>query len=452
VVHDPRDRQEFYDQILPFASWLDEEFNRWADDRDVRTNDTGKVVSSVARHAPQLIVPNAASAQLLGKVGRRLAYLGASKFSIDPLLITAGRHLLFLREHLRVAGQQLVVPLAQLLADHWATPQTAAERLSVPALEAWINPPSGIHGFLAAVAAEVAVNVGPVPPGAHDEALFDLVSQRRKAKKRGDAASIARAEAEIEARWCDLMRPAWDLCWDSLDRERTWTEAPSVARRWTADRRDFSAHIDWQRAAGRRRLRPTPRQAAITQSRLEQSLSTLITEEATDDPLRMLPLVLRNEALIGDVVRVDTTNRELSEKGQTRTYPLVTVECSHACAMRPGKELWWAAAPGDSSWLVREVSATAAGTTLITLRRSSSVTKNSRLPAVGATEAFSILFTKNYEPLFPKEADVPWTHRRTDDSESPDLDAGSTGVEPNPVDAPTDTIEVIEFRDRGDVE
>jgi hypothetical protein len=62
------------------------------------------------------------------------------------------------------------------------------------------------------------------------------------------------------------------------------------------------------------------------------------------------------------------------------------------------------------------------------------------------------LFTKNYEPLFPKEADVPWTHRRTDDSESPDLDAGSTGVEPNPVDAPTDTIEVIEFRDRGDVE
>jgi hypothetical protein len=436
VVHDPRNRQEFYDEVVPFAVWLDSYFGQFASPRVSRTKRDGAVVTT-ARSAPQLVVPNAASAELLGRLGRRLAYLATSKFTIDKSLVPAGRHLHFLRDHLRMPGQQLVVPLAQLLADHWATPQTNAERMSLPALFAWVDPPTGVHGYDAAEQAEVDTSVGPIPPGAHDEQLYDLLEQRRDLTKQ--KLSAVGKDREVEELWRGLVTPAWDLCWDVLDEELGWPEAASADRRWADDREAYTRHIDWQRAAGHRRVRKTLRQAARAHSDLERALARLTTEEATDDELRMLPYVLRDEAIIGEVVRLDTANRELTARGQRRTFPLVTLTCDHDCRMPLGKELWWGQDPGSKhGWIVREIIPTSRdrSTCTVTLRRVSSSDSRTALPLVGTSACFSMLKISTFQPLFPKEANMPWTHERPAGPDPSALDAAGAPTEVDPLGAP----------------
>ena len=408
IVHDPRDRQEFYNSIVPFTDWIDEYFHSFADDRDTRTARTGREWSTT-RRAPQVIVPNAASAQLLGRTGRRLAFLGASKFTVPPSLIPAGRHLLFLRDQIRVPGQQVLLPLTDLLANHWSTPQTGAERLSLPALLAWIDPPGGNDGFAAAEVAENSISVGPVPPGEHDEKLYDLVTARRQRLREGK--SVSKIESQIQSLWERLLLPAWDLCWDAIEAESRWPEAPSVQRRWEDDRKAYTRHIDWQRTAGHRRLREKPLQAARRLTELEQALSQLETEEATDDPVRMIPYALRGSAVMGSIVRVDDTNRERSPGGQMRTYPIVTVRCTHECPMPIGKKLFWSSEPGGSGWVVVSITPAKDGSNTVTLRREKSSSSSTALPVRGATTSFSELSISGFQPLFPKEADVPWTHR-----------------------------------------
>jgi hypothetical protein len=432
VVHDPRNRQEFYDEVVPFAVWLGEYFGRLSSGRDSRTKRDGRIVTTCLR-APQLVVPNAASAELLGRLGRRLAFLGASPFTIHPSLVPAGRHLHFLRDQLRVPGQQLVVPLAQVLADHWATPQTNGERMSLPALFAWVDPPPGVHGYLAAEEAEVDVSVGPIPPGAHDEELYDLLDKRRDLAKNGH--SVARVDQEVEALWGRLITPAWDLCWKVLDEEHGWPAAATARRRWLEDREAYTRHIDWHRTAGHRRVRKTPRQAARMHSELERALARLTAEEAIDDPLRLVPYVLRDEAIIGEVVRVDTSNRELTARGQRRTFPLVSLSCAHYCRMPLGKELWWGQdATAQYGWIVREITPTSGdrSTCTVTLRRVSSSDSRTTLPGVATTASFSELKISTFQPLFPKETNMPWTHRRQAGSDPTTLEptGGSSELEP----------------------
>jgi hypothetical protein len=424
IVHDPRDRQEFYNSIVPFTDWIDQYFHSFADERDTRTSRTGRE-SSTTRRAPQVIVPNAASAQLLGRTGRRLAFLGASKFTLPPSLIPAGRHLLFLRDQIRVPGQQVLLPLTDLLANHWSTPQTSSERLSLPALMAWIDPPGWNDGFTAAEAAENSVSVGPVPPGEHDERLYDLVTERRKRNLEGK--SVSKVESKIDDLWQRMLVPAWNLCWDSIEEESRWPEAPSVQRRWEDDRKAYTRHIDWQRSAGHRRLREKPLQAARKLTELEQALSQLETEEATDDPVRMIAYALRGSAVMGTIVRVDDTNRERSPGGQMRTYPIATIRCGHDCPMPIGKKLFWANEPSSSGWLVVAITPAKDGSNTVTLRREKSSTSSTTLPIRGATTAFSELSISGFQPLFPKEANVPWTHRVPDADEPSALDDPTAG-------------------------
>jgi len=441
IVPDPRERALFYRRVEPFALWFDQLFQSYGDERDERTTRQGQT-NSTALLAPQVIVPNAASAQLLGRIGRRLAYLDKSLIPVDSALIAAGRHLLFLRDRLRVAGQQLILALTDLVASHWATPQTLAERLSLPALAAWTDPPHGMHGFDAAQVDEVGFGVGPIPSGDDDAKLFRLVENYREAVKARDSRAETRVERKISQHWEDLVRPAWNLCWEVMGREQSWAEAPSTVRRWAEDRVAFTRHIDWQRTVGHRRVRPTPRQAAIAQYELETAASLVEAQEAIDDPLRMIPYVLRGEAIIGKIIRLDTSHQEATANGQMRTYPLVTVASAEPCLMPLGKELWWTEDSGGSGWLVHSVTLPARGATRwhVTLRRVTSSNARSHLPAAGSEITLSILRTNVIPPKFPAESDVPWTHRPLVDQQSsrPDvpLDGTAAEGEPSPSDAP----------------
>ena len=124
------------------------------EDREETTR--GQGTSLVARMAPQVIVANPATVELLGNLGRRLASLRTDgPWPADPSLVRLGRHFRFLWDYSTMPGQQLIVSMTDLMNEHWATPLSAVERQSLPALAAYIDPPEGISGFDAAAAAEM---------------------------------------------------------------------------------------------------------------------------------------------------------------------------------------------------------------------------------------------------------------------------------------------------------
>ena len=442
VVPDPRNRALFFDRITPFAKRFDQWFMSFASDRDE---------DEVAIAAPQLIVPNRASASLLASVGRRLAYIGAGGYPVDPAVIATGRHLQFLKEHLRVAGQQLVLPLTDILATHWSTPQMAGEKLSLPALAAWVDPPAGVHGFDAALLAETGDGVGPIPPAFRDAQLFGLVETFAAATKAGDAATASAAEIGIRAHWTPILRTAWGVCWEALAQIRTLPPAASTTQRWRQDCVAYTRHADWQQKVGRRRVRPTARQAAETHGQLETAQNQLTAQEAIDDPLRMAPYVLRDEAIIGTVVAIDPDHVERSQKGQRRKYPLVTIETPDPCGVSVGKQLWWTGEPNkDRPWIVREVLQPSRGSQhwRITLRRMNAATNRTPLPKNCGSATFSVHNLDDYQARYPAEADVPWTHRppagvNTTPPQGA-IDADPVVGEPSAIDAAADGFDVTD--------
>ena len=403
VAGDPRNRDLAFEALRPFARWLDEHFENRARQREPgRAGESGCAVS-----APQVVVANAASAELLGRLGRRLAYLGGDLTSPgDPALVRLGRHLLFLRDHAGVAGQQLLVPLTELLQAHWATAQSAPERESLAALDAWIAPPAGSTGFEAAARAE-AIATGPLAPGDAEEELQPLVERfDRQRRGRVDRETVRPLLAPLEAFYRPLIEEAWAIVWRCWERERALTEAPSVEGRWRVDREAFTWHMDWLARCGLRRTRATARQAAALLHRLERAAERLEAEEACDDPLRLAPALLAHQAVRGQVVRVDLEHRERS-KARSVARPLVTLATARPCRMVPGKKLWWTEQSGGREYLVGAVRAVPGGGSEVTLVLQTS--RAARLPGVGAEACFSAYSTAGgYVPPLPRE--TPWTH------------------------------------------
>src|SRR6185437_5160346 len=65
---------------------------------------------AVPLELPQIVVANGETLALLGRLGRRLAYLPTDGDNpADPALPRWGRHLMWLVEHAQLPGQQLVV-------------------------------------------------------------------------------------------------------------------------------------------------------------------------------------------------------------------------------------------------------------------------------------------------------------------------------------------------------
>jgi hypothetical protein len=354
-----------------------------------------------------VVVANTASAELLGRLGRRLAYLGNTGTSpADPDLVRLGRHLLFLRDHSAVAGQQLLVTMTELLKTHWATAQSAPERESLAALDAWIDPRPGSTGFEAAARAE-ALSAGPLAPGDTEEALQPLVERfNRQRSGRSDVETVRPLLAPLVEFYRPLVEAAWTLVWRCWARERELAEAHSVAGRWQIDRQAYTWHVDWLARCGLRRTRPTARQAAATLHRLERAGERLEAEEACDDPLRLVPALLTHQAVRGRVVCIDRQHRE---PGKTRSVarPLVTIASAQLCRMVPGKKLWWTEEPDGREYLVRGVRALPEGGSEVTLALQTS--RPGRLPGVGTQTCFSVYSTgSGYVPPLPHEP--PWTH------------------------------------------
>ncbi len=407
IAGEPRNRDLAFGLLLEFAQWFNPRFEAPAADRETVTR--GKYEFNRARSAPQVLIANSATAKMLDRLGRRLAYLPTTgPRPADEALVRLGRHLRFLSSHAWVPGQQLLVSLTDLMNDHWITSQSEMERQSLPALDAFIDPPDGVHGFDAATQVEDD-SIGPVPAGDKDELLAPLVERFNKLRGGSTAQRVIKPLlASIEDHYRPLVQRAWDRLWRCRDREAKFAEASSVARRWVEDREAYTAHIDWMTKSGLRRTRQTPRQAAMTLRELEDTQRLLDAEEACDDPLRMIPYLLQHKAVCGRVVTVDREHRELATK-RMMPRPLVTLHSPDPCLMPLGKELWWSEQPGGREYVVQAIEVAPKDEWFITLKLMTGSTA-AELPAVGNEACFSTHNTRAAPPLtLPKME--PWTHR-----------------------------------------
>lgn len=407
VPGEPRNRDLAFAALLEFGSWFLPEFEAPAAQRGALVR--GTWVQQVSVELPQIVVANQATVDAIGRIGRRLAYLRTDGDRPAPEeLIRLGRHLMFLARHAELPGQQLIVPMADYVGAHWVTPQSELERASFPALEAFVDPPTGLSAFEAAEIAELAP-AGPLPTGDDDEALEPLLEDLNAARaRRTDAATVRPLLAPIHGHYRPLVRRTWDLITHALDRERAYPEAPSVRRRWDVDREEYTRHIEWTSTVGYTRTRQTARQAIQTMGRMEDAKARLVAEEALDDPLRMIPWLLDGKAVEGDVVDVDPDHQEVANVRAARR-PLVTIRTPAERPMPIGKKVWRSTEPSKAPWVVHAVASTNDGGSLVTLKRTSG--SETVLPRTGETVCFSI---HHFESSFGRARlgrDAPWPLR-----------------------------------------
>ena len=406
VAGDPRNRDLAFAALLQFAAWFTPRFEAPAAQRVVL--DRGRWQPEVARELPQIVVANRTTIDFIARLGRRLAYLTDSpQYPVPDGLVALGRHLQFLGRHIDEPGQQLIVPLADLVADSWVTAQTEFERASFEAIEAFIDPPTGIGPFDAAAEAELHP-AGPLPASEEDEALEPLVEAFNLARARGtERALVEPLLGPIGAHYRPLTERTWRSIWRALARERAYPEAPSVARRWDEDLLAYTRHIDWVSGGGYRRTRQTARQAISTMNRLEDAKERLLTEEALDDPLQMIPYLLDGKAIEGEVVSIDLNHFEVARVNRVRR-PLATIRTDLDRPMPAGKQLWWTQHAAGKPWVMDDWRPVPGGL-LVTLKLTTG-SQNAPVPAVGTQACFSILNTNWQYPLELNPA-APWPLR-----------------------------------------
>jgi hypothetical protein len=405
VVPEPRNRALRFEALDQFATDLLAYLSRF-EARD----DGGTCVD-----APQLVVPNAGTAEWLGGiVGRFTRNLRTDGDAPPPASVPlAGKHLSFFGDLL--PGSSLVIAATDALTLHWQTGQLPSEDLNLAALLGWIDPPDGLDGPAAARLGEQAPPAGPdSDPNWDAEVLADLIRSWHAAGDDPAAQAAVREELEEDIR--EQLMPAWLDCWRALHQLDALPAGDHVAGRWLSDRKAWTAHSA-RMAEGRAFFRniPTPVQAAGRLRFLESRTEDLQREMAWDDPLVMAALVASGEALAGRVVAVDADRQTLNANGRRQRRPMITIEPALDFARPAGTNLYLSThpsvklevLPNDASGLVRaEVLKGANQTKTVGL-----------LPTTGD----EIVLSPYGRPEFYQRStvqEIPWTHLQlVDDSE-----------------------------------
>jgi hypothetical protein len=356
---------------------------------------------------PQVIVPNSATVQLLGRIGRRLARAEHRDRTLAGNLRRFAGHLLWLVRHADLPGQQILLPLTEYLNAHYRTAMSMLECQSLFALDAWIDPPEGMRGFEAAGEAERR-SAGPAlkPEDAAEAArLLSLLDEARKRGSETDPRAV-RARAALTDLYCGITEPAWRLLIRIARRERGRPAAAYLSGRADRDRIAYALHLDrLERALGFAYgipLTESAREAALRRDELERAAELLQVEEALDDPLRMLPLILTGEAVEGTVL-----TSELREESGAR----VVLRTDERCLLPPGTQLWWTGRPSGQGWCLESVEPVSDGSRL-TFGLRSLRNAVADVPRRGARAVFSPLhFDDHLTRGISLPARAPWTHR-----------------------------------------
>jgi hypothetical protein len=335
-----------------------------------------------------------------------------------------------------VPGQALLVPLDRLLAEHWATLLSPFEQANLAAVDAQINPARGLHAFEASFAAEASARIGPEPTEDIDRVTDELLARFNEVRAGAtDAATISPLLPPLEEHYRQLVDPVWTLMARVVDRERALPAAPSVARRFEADREAFGRHVDWVTGGGRYRTTDTPRQAAMTLRRLEEALARYEAEKAIEDPAAMVPYLLDGDAVRGVVASLNDQYRVRLRVRAVRRA-LMAFDTDEPVVLPTGKRLWWTATANDYPWEVQDVRPHGAGSRL-TLMLCAAPTP-ARIPQVGDRITFSVLRTRSDGYRLPPPQNPPWTHTPAAPPPPPEpIDSGDADPPAAPVDAAT---------------
>lgn len=399
IVPEPRDRTERFafaarlaDEIVPYIARYDAE-----DPAD----------------APQLVVPNTSSAtftRLLGRSTRFRRTHGA--YAVPAVVPLLGRWLTFYTERGVVPGSSLLLPMAQALAEHWATGQAPVEDLNLAALLGWIDPPPGLSGAEAALLAEDPVRFPPAGPATDptfdNEILEGRIAAVREAKVTGRG--YERAVSALTEELTTQLAPTWTLIWRAIDLLRGLPEAGHVRARWADDCRAFGRHASHVRDGGPPQARHDSAVAAASRlGWLERMQETVAAQRAFDDPLVMAEHRMTGAAFAGRVAEAEPDRVDAS--GRRRTLrPRITVTTGDAVPDEPGTTLISPARPSQEA---RVVEVNPAGVVLELkggMGRSLTPSPGS-VPEVGELVCYAAFGTGFTPPSrFPPREQTPWTH------------------------------------------
>ncbi|MGH3281093.1 MAG: hypothetical protein ACRDNW_18430, partial [Trebonia sp.] len=312
-----------------------------------------------------------------------------------------------------------LLPVTTVLADHWATGQSATEDANLGALLAWIDPPDGVGGQEAALAAEDPVRcppAGPVTdPTFDNEVLAPLLQAAHDAALAGDPARLRWTRAEMDRALRSQLEPTWALMWRAVDLLRGLPPAAHVEQRWLSDRWSFTHQVGWVRDGGAPQARRDSAVAAAKRlARLEREQQRLAVQRAYDDPLVMAEYRMTGDAFAGDVVVADPARLDTAGKKPV-LRPWITVETRDEVLFEPGAVLTSPARSGQQATVLDVVAAPDGGTQVVLELKGgmgrSLTPKPGSVPAVGERITCTSLTDEfQREPAFPDRENTPWTH------------------------------------------
>jgi hypothetical protein len=397
--------------------------------------------------APQIIVPNPAGIGFVRLLGRSTRFRRPSgEHAVDPAVPVLGRWLTFFAERAEEPGSCLLLAATQALTLHWASGQSPVEDLNLAALLGWVDPPDGMTGPDAALAAEDPLVWPPAGPATDptfdNEVLAGLIAAcgRRDA----DVGPRQRAEFSLVTALTGQLSPTWRLVWHAVELLRALPPGGRVAARWESDQEAFRGYCDYLRDGGP----PQPRRdSAVAAARrlnwLERAQASYAAQRALDDPLVMADYRLTGEAFGGGVIAAEPDRLDASGK-RRKLRPLVTVLTQDRLRVEPGTSLISPSRPGQTATVVSVTTqppvprADLSAVPLVELRAGPNADPSADSPADPLTEVVLELsggmgraltpapgsvpevgerlcyttLTDSYQlrGSFPAREDTPWTH------------------------------------------
>lgn len=404
IVPEPRDR----DQRFAFAADL--------------VGVIGPYIDSYARDepddAPQFLLPNPAAVAFTRLLGRSTRFRRAEgAYAVPAAVPSLGRWLTFYTERAEVPPSNLTLILTDVLADHWATGQSPMEDQNLGAILGWIDPPPGMTGAQAALAAEDPVHCPPAGPATDptwdNEVLEARMLAVRTARSTGDGRALARAKVALTEALRTQLEPTWALMWRAVGLLRALGEGGHVPGRWAADRAAFGSYLGYLRDGGPPQAK---RDGAVSAARrlanLERAQERLAVERAYDDPLVMAEYRMTGEAFAGTVIAAEPDRIDAAGKRRV-LRPRVTVETSDAVLARPGSVLTSPARPSQEARIIEAMDGVPSRLILELkggMGRSLTPEPGS-VPAVGERVCYAT-FSDRFQPpsAFPPPEETPWTH------------------------------------------
>lgn len=382
--------------------------------------------------APQLLLPNRGGVRFTRLLGRSTRFRTTEgDTAVRDNVPLVGRWLTFYSERIIAPASSLTLSIGDVMADHWATGQSAAEDGNLASLLAWIDPPDGMTGADAARRAEDPVRcppAGPVTdPGFDNLVLADRIAAVRAATGLGEEA-LHRTRVAMARALETQLAPTWSSLWRAVDLLRELPPGSHVAKRWERDRRAFTAHVRWLREGGAPQpRRDGPVSAARRLAALEGELEQLAAQRAYDDPLVMAEHRMTGEAFAGTVTAAEPGR--VDDSGRRKVLrPLITVATRDEVLVGPDATLICPRRPKQSA-RVLSVRPAGGGRTEVTLELKGGMGRGltappGAVPATGDAVTYTTLKDEfRRPPEFPSPEQTPWTHGGPPAQPAPDLDA-----------------------------